>query len=198
MLHIDHAGLEQLRSGIDAFGFGTLTATIWPDVLAGMRKEADLCREAIQVEQQSGLRYHAALAPLGRKATRLLGSQALSHVLARVFGGSFSLTEGRSCMTFYGEGDFLGPHQDQPAEECAVTIIVYLEVADAAIRHGQTGLELLVYGETMTPDAVPRLVIPTRAGAIVVGRGSAFYHERKRLARQERVVALTGCYRHSS
>ena len=45
------------------------------------------------------------------------------QLLSAIFGETFVLTERRSCLTFYNEGDHLGPHVDRPAEECVVTII---------------------------------------------------------------------------
>src|SRR6185295_10895773 len=102
--------------------------------------------------------------------------------LYSVFDERLMLAEGVSCLTFYGEGDHLGPHVDEPASECAVTILVYLDASGAASPPAPgTGLVLRVYTEQKPEGEAARLTIPTRTGAIVVGRGSRVWHERPRL-----------------
>jgi hypothetical protein len=118
----------------------------------------------------------------------------MTLLLSVIFGGSFVLTENRSCLTFYKEGDHLGRHLDEPAEECVVTIIVYVAATGPSIRSQETGLELRVYEQQMTENCNARLTIPTHTGGIVVGCGSKFWHERPMLQKGEQVAALTGCY----
>ena len=115
-------------------------------------------------------------------------------LLYQVFGEHAVLSEGVSCLTYYGEGDHLGPHLDMPAEECSVTIIIYLEATSPAPDAPDTGLILRVYGEDMAAGDEARLTIPTHAGSIVVGRGSKVWHERPKLKTGEWVAAVTGCF----
>jgi hypothetical protein len=191
--------VEQLRLSVRSFGFGLLSDVIVPSVLRGMQEEAEERRNAaVRAERSADLRYRANIASLGPRARDFLCSRQLADLLSATFDGSFVLTEHRSCLTVYKEGDHLGPHLDKPAEECAVTIIVYVAATAAARRSLQTGLELRVYGQEMSRDGKARITIPTRTGGIVVGRGSTFWHERPMLEQGEQVAALTGCYRYAT
>jgi hypothetical protein len=124
-----------------------------------------------------------------------LTDEPVLRLLRDFFGGEHALSEAISCVTFYDGSGHLGAHLDQPAEDCAVTIIVYLDAESPDPAAPDTGLVLAVYGEDRASVGVPRLRIPTRAGTIVLGRGSRIWHERPRLKEGESVVAITGCYR---
>jgi hypothetical protein len=151
---------------------------------------------ALFAEQTTDLHYRARLTSLGPAAARLLGGPEARHLLREVFSEDLTLSEGVSCLTFYSEGDHLGAHVDEPAAECTVTILVYLAVHGATIPASpDTGLVLRVYGDRRPEGEAARFTIPTRAGAIVVGRGSRVWHERPRLLPGEQVVALTGCFK---
>jgi hypothetical protein len=156
---------------------------------------SELLGSALFAERSAELSYRAKIASLGPTAVGFLGHRETIELLTTAFGESFVLSEGCSCTTFYQEGDHLGPHRDRPEEECLVTIIVYLDASSPAPESPSTGLVLQVYGQEMTGSSEPRLRIPTSAGAVVIGRGSRFWHERPRLQTGERVVALTGCYK---
>ena len=193
---LSHEDIENVRLSVDSFGFGLLPGMIAPSALKGLQEEAEECKSLASFAQQSeGLKYNASITSLGPQARDFLCSRQLTELLSDVFGGDFVLTEHRSCLTFYREGNYLGPHLDQPAEECAVTILVYVVAVRPVVPSPQTGLELRIYGQEMTTDRRARLTIPTHAGRIVVGRGSKFWHERPMLGEGESVVALTGCYR---
>lgn len=172
---------------------------IAPSSLCDLQSEArELLRAALFAERSAELSYRAKIASLGPSAVRFLGHGETIELLRAAFGESFVLSEGCSCTTFYQEGDHLGPHRDRPEQECLVTIIVYLDASSPAPESPKTGLVLRVYGQEMTEGSEPRLRIPTSAGAVVIGRGSRFWHERPRLQTGESVVALTGCYKASS
>ena len=197
--HMSRDDLEKVRLSVQSFGFGSLPCTIAPCVLRALNEEAGERKSAaVLAEQSEELQYRATIISLGPQARDFLCSRRVTELLSTIFGGSFVLTEHRSCLTFYQEGDHLGPHLDKPAEECAVTIIVYLAATGPALRSPQTGLELRVYGQEMTTTGTARITIPTRAGGIVVGRGSKFLHERPPLQEGEYVAALTGCYRNAT
>jgi hypothetical protein len=195
MIDVGPDDIEKLRVSVRSFGFGLLSDVIVPSVLRGIQEEAEeRCTAAVRAERSADLKYRANIVSLGPQARDFLCSRQLAALLSGTFDGRFVLTEHRSCLTVYKEGDHLGPHLDKPAEECVVTIIVYVAATAPALRSQQTGLELRVYGREMSRDGTARLTIPTRTGGIVVGRGSAFWHERPMLEKGERVAALTGCY----
>jgi hypothetical protein len=195
LIDLTHNDVEKLCLSVRSFGFGLLPGAIVPSVLRGLQHEADERVGAAKLAQTSAdFKYRANITSLGPQASDFLHSQQLTGLLATIFGERFVLTENRSCLTFYREGDHLGPHLDMPAEECVVTIIVCIAATGPAQRSPQTGLELRVYGQEMTSNRETRLTIPTHTGAIVVGRGSKFWHERPMLRKGEQATALTGCY----
>ena len=190
--------IEKVSLNVRLFGFAVLPGSIISPVLTGLQEEARERRgSASLAEQSEDLKYRANLVSLGPQARNFLCNQQMTELLSAIFGGNFVLTEHRSCLTFYNEGDHLGPHLDKPAKECAVTIIVCVAATGPPLRLPQTGLELRVYGQEMTTPCTPRLTIPTHTGGIVVGRGSKFWHERPMLKEGEHVAALTGCYRYA-
>jgi hypothetical protein len=187
---------EELHLDLEAFGFVRLPRTVPPAALKDLQHEAAEQSASALKAESARAQYRARIAALGPRAERFLRSASLTDSLSGVFGGRFTLTAERSCLTVYGEGDHLGPHLDTPAEECAVTILVYLVATRQAYPALPTGLALHVYGLDMPGDRMPVLTIPTQTGAIVVGNGSRFWHGRPMLQKGEMVVALTGCYRH--
>ena len=194
-IRLKRCDVEHLRVSTQRKGFASLSSALDADSLRALRAEAArLACETSRAEQRAGVRYRAGIAPLGPRALGVLRSRQVDSLLCRVFGRRYVLSEERSCLTRYEEGDHLGAHRDEPAGECTVTVIVYLE-AKARRCATRTGLELRVYGRTLASHRRPRLVIPTRAGTLVVGRGSRYWHERPTMSKGERVVALTACYR---
>jgi hypothetical protein len=191
------ADLSHLQADVETYGFGCLPHALSPALLQALQREAESrLGLALFAEQTTDLSYRARLTSLGPLASQLLGGPEARALLHAVFAEQLTLAEGVSCLTFYGEGDHLGPHLDQPAAECVVTILVYLAANGATSPSSpDTGLALRVYTEQKPQDEEPRLVIPTRAGAIVIGRGSRVWHERPRLLPGEQVVALTGCFK---
>src|SRR5437660_4672902 len=132
LLYTD-ADLERLRDDVRTYGFSCLPDALSPPVLDALQHEAesrlDLARSA---EQVSALSYRAKISSLGPAASSLLGGPDARDLLYSVFEEQLMLAEGVSCLTFYGEGDHLGAHLDEPASECAVTILVYLTASGAA------------------------------------------------------------------
>lgn len=188
--------MAALCRSVRTFGFGQLPASIRPATLAGLQAEAGAGKGiALRAEQAAGIAYKADIIALGPRARGFLGSDELAALLSTVFGERFVLAEQRSCFTSYEEGHHLGPHLDEPAAECAVTLIVCLVAEGPALGASATGLELRVYGPGWPLDRAPRLILPSRPGCIVAGRGSVFWHERPMLRPGEHVVALTACYR---
>lgn len=194
-LRLRRAEMERLRRATQARGFAALPNAVGPDLLRRLQGEARKNRsQAERTVQSAEVCYRAWIAPLGHHARTLLGGDSLSRLLLRTFGRRYRLSENRSCLTCYEEGDRLGLHRDEPGSECAVTVIVHVSVDRTHRRAGRTGLELRIYGRTMRPTPQPRLVLPTRTGDLVIGRGSAFWHERPALAKGEQLLALTACY----
>ena len=127
-------------------------------------------------------------------AKGFLGGPEVLQLLQSLFGETFALTESCSCLTFYGEGDHLGPHLDKPANQCCVTVLAYLAAVSPQPHSCDTGLALRIYGPELNATRDPPLTIPTTTGSLVIGRGARIWHERPMLKRGERVTALTGCY----
>lgn len=187
--------VDHLSSSIATYGFGSLPSIISGPLLRALDAEArERDPAAAAAQSASQIRYSARMTALGPVGRALLFSRAMTALLLDVFGERFLPNEGQSCLTFYGEGDHLGPHVDQPAAGCVVTAIAYVATRRLEITPQQTGMQLRVYGKRITPDAQPLLCIPTETGTLVLGRGSVTVHERPMLQKGEYVAAITGCY----
>lgn len=191
--------VQNLERSVASYGFGGMPHVIRPEVLRTIQEEAEAkLGEAVLAEQFTGLRYRARIASLGDEAKGLLVNPHMLDLLERVFNERFELSEQISCLTCYGSGDHLGAHLDKPASDCAVTIIIYLFGSSPDPDAPDTGLVLNVYGESEDSVGNARLRIPTKAGTVVLGRGSRVWHERPRLKEGEEVIAITGCYKPAS
>lgn len=205
LVPIDAARRTALRRSVQTFGFADFADAIAPATFDALRAEAraslpgalEAERSADGTEQPEGapLSYRAGITSLGPVAHGFLTDAAILQLLRDYFGGDYDLSEGISCLTFYDSGGHLGAHLDRPAENCAVTIIIYLEAVSPDPAAPDTGLVLAIYGKDPDSVGVPRIRIPTRAGSIVLGRGSQVWHERPALRPGESVVAITGCFR---
>ena len=187
--------LERLSAQVAANGFAHVRSAIAGPLLQSLEREAREAEPAAVVtHSQSGVAYRARIAPLGPVSRQFLFSHSMTALLCAVFGERFQPNEQQSCMTFYREGDHLGPHVDQPAAGCVVTAIAYVATRRPARLSPNTGMVLCVFGEHAQPDGRPLLFIPTEAGTVVFGRGSTHLHERPMLQRGEYVAAITACY----
>jgi len=187
--------IERLSAKVAANGFGYARSAISGPLLESLEGEARESEPAaVATHSQSGVAYRASIAPLGPIARQFLFSQSMTALLCAVFGERFQPNEQQSCMTFYREGDHLGPHVDQPAAGCVVTAIAYVATRRPARLSPNTGMVLCVFGQHAQPDGRPLLSIPTEAGTLVLGRGSTYLHERPVLQRGEYVAAITACY----
>lgn len=194
-LGVEQAAAERLKREVSEHGFGHLEQALTPAALARLRQEAaGALAAAKRAEQSEALSYRASIGSVGRETAAFLSGGEAEALLRRVFGRSFTLAQEVSCITFYGSGDHLGPHLDEPADRCAVTILVYLEAESSMPAAAESGLNLHIYGPAFEPGQRARRIIPTRAGTIVLGHGSRYWHERPPLRAGERVVAITGCY----
>lgn len=176
--------------------FAPFEAAISPTWLSRMQSEAqDALAGSVLAEQSEGLSYCAKISGLGPVARSFLLEPAVISLLSEYFGGRYALSEDISCLTFYDANGHLGAHLDEPAEECSVTVIIYLAAASPDPDAADTGLVLNVYGESKASIGRPKLRIATRPGTIVLGRGSRVWHERFPLKPGESVTAITGCFR---
>jgi hypothetical protein len=192
----DAALVERLRAGVVSDGFAATDAFVPQTMLARLREEARAAAgSASRATGRGGVAYRASIAPLGPLASELLFGDALLALLTAVAGTPVAASTERSCLTIYRSGDRLGPHLDEPESECWFTAILYLEAESTSPVGHSTGLELRIYAKRPTARRRPRLVIPTVAGRLVVGRGARVWHERPPLRVGERVMALTACYR---
>lgn len=189
---------EQQRSGlhqsVQEFGFAALDDALNEDLVEKLRAEAARQREAaVTADVEKEIRFRAHMGTMGDTARRFLKSRATLDLLQEVFDDAFTLSDDASCFTYYDNGDCLGMHLDRPPM-CVVTLIVYLHAVSPQPPAPDTGLVLRIYGRTKPTGEAPRLVIPTRAGGVVLGRGWETWHERPRLHEGEHVVALTACF----
>ena len=183
-----------LRAKVREFGFGCLEDALEDALFAALRAEAaELRRAALGAKDDGAVPYQSRIGDLGEAAKAFLAGGAIADLLRAVFGEAFVLSEDASCYTYYETGDFLSAHKDRAAE-CAVTVILYLDAASPNPQSPDTGLALRVYAVNLEERPTPRIVIPTRIGTLVVGRGSQTWHERPRLQEGEYVAALTACY----
>lgn len=193
---IDADAVENLRLDVQKFGFAVLPNPIVSTVLRDLQEEAERGQsEASFADKNADVKYRAGIVPLGPVSLAFLRSPQLMSLLHATFSERFVLSEHRSCLTLYKPGDFLGPHVDEPPTECVVTVIACVAATASARPSRETGLELRVYGQKPGPSCKPSVTFPTSTGAIVIGRGSRFWHERPVLKRGERVAVLTACYK---
>lgn len=185
---------QRLRHGVAAHGFAALDDLLPAETLSALQAEAHA--EAAAAVSAAHDAYRSSIATLGPLAVSVLFGDAFLDLLHAAAGTQVAANAERSCLTIYRPGDYLGPHLDNPEEECWFTAILYLEARSAPAPDGCTGLELRVYREEKpTADTLPQLIIPTMAGRLVVGRGAQVWHERPVLQTGEQVMALTACYR---
>lgn len=183
-----------LQHGVAIHGFAALDNLLSAEALSALQAEAHA--EATAAVSAAHDAYRSSIATLGPLAASVLFGDAFLELLHAASGTRVTANTERSCLTIYRPGDYLGPHLDNPEEECWFTAILYLEAQSAPAPDSLTGLELRVYREEKpTADTPPQLVIPTVAGRLVVGRGAQVWHERPVLQPGEQVMALTACYR---
>ena len=194
-LNVKHSAVERLRRDVSELGFGHLEQAFAPEALEKLRQEAERALpNAKHAEQSEALSYRASIGSCGRQMMTFLSSAEVRTLLSTVFDRPFTLAQEVSCVTFYGSGDHLGPHLDEPANRCVVTILVYLNAESSMPEASDSGLNLRIYGSAFEPGQSATMIIPTRTGTIVLGYGSRYWHERPHLRPGERVIAITGCY----
>jgi hypothetical protein len=197
-LNYTRSDVRTLRRGVQEFGFGFLPGIVPSGIFATLAREADeAANTAVAAKRVGAVNYQASIASLGAESKAFLFGLEMASLLSAVFDESVSPSEDRSCLTIYRAGDHLGLHRDEPANECWVTAILYLDVRGAAADAPATGLVLHVYGEEIAEVSQPQLSVPTLPGTLILGRGARFWHERPALAQGEYVAALTACYRRS-
>lgn len=189
-----HSALSDLASA----GFTCIQGFVSPALVSDLRSEA-LRRKNVAkaVSCTSGHGYRAHLSGLGDSGHAFLAGSTMTELVDALFQLPLAPDKVASCYTYYQPGDFLGPHLDH-AEQCVVTAILYLEVVRPATKTDRTGLELHVLDDApMDGCRNPRAIFPTRTGALILGLGSANWHERPMLQDGEYLIAITACYSRS-
>lgn len=194
VLECDPGAIADLQAGIDRYGFACAGLAVDDTLLASLAEEAISQRPvADEVTQDGPIAYQARLAQLGDRGRSALSAPSTLAFLRAVLGNKLRLSGGASCYTYYEPGNFLNAHRDDP-EQCAATLLLYLEATSPDPSVPDSGLALHVYGCSSDPDERPRTSIPTRAGGLIVGRGASYWHGRLRMRAGERVTAITACY----
>jgi len=187
------------RPELETVGFTCLQGRIPAAQVAALRAEALRLRGSTQTAARSnGHGYRARLAGLGAVGRAFLSGHPMTELIGALFDRSLVPEMGASCYTYYGPGDFLGAHLDHP-EQCLATAILYLDVVRPESPAASTGLVLhILEGDPAQGRRAPRAILPTSAGALVLGLGSAHWHERPTLQDGEYLVAMTACYSRSA
>src|SRR6056297_1995554 len=120
---------EAAAANFDQSSFLAVGEAVLPEILMSLKLEALESMDGLKRSVLDGEIFdNAGMAVLGTCAQRLLESDDLSQLFVTLFGERYRLNEGMSCITVYEAGGYLGPHLDHPAEDCAVTVIVYIDV----------------------------------------------------------------------
>ena len=188
--------IDKINQQINEFGFTVINNFIEPSFLKHMIFDArNQMNQAKKAEKTTGLKYRANISGLTTSGQAFLENETTLELVSKIAGAALELNENSSCLTYYSQGDHLGLHLDEPRELCSITILVYLEANSPSPLGSNTGLVLNVYGKVQPLEfELPRMVIPTVVGSVVVGLGSQFWHGRPELQLKENVTAITGCF----
>lgn len=186
--------LETIKSDISKTGFACLEKPFDNLLLQSLRDEALSQRAKGRRVYDDGLiSYRGYLADLGSEAITVLTGHFIAEFLRLVFNRSFALARSSSCYTYYESGDFLSAHKDG-ADDCLVTMLVYLDVVSPDPDAVDTGLCLRIYNDDAGKPADILHSIKTMSGSLVVGQGSRVWHGRPTLLDGERIALLTACF----
>ena len=185
------SNIETSKANLNTVGFTCLDTIIGSQLLSNLRSEALNSKKIAKPVYGTTKHRQALLADLGNSGRAFLADKQMLQLLRSLFGVSLKLEGDASCFTYYQPGDFLESHLDHK-ELCKVTVILYLDVVHADSKTEKTGLELQIFGEL--PSDRPVAVIPTRAGSLIIGLGSANWHKRPTLQNGEFITAITACY----
>ncbi len=193
-MNISKNDLAFLKSDLRRVGFASVENSINDTLLKSLREEASIqWATARRVLDDGIVSYKAHLADLGDVARAFLTAPIFTEFLQLVFDQSFVLTESSSCYTYYETGDFLSPHQDS-ADDCEITVLVYLDASSPNPKSSNTGLSLKIYEDHAGKPAKQLHTIKTQRGLVVTGRGSKQWHSRPPLLIGERVTLLSACF----
>lgn len=186
--------LDLFRSDLREFGFAAADNWLDADVFRSLRAESLAQRDSARSVSDDGeISYRGYLADLGNVALSFLTSSAIAEFLRAAFDEAFTLARGSSCYTYYEAGNYLSAHKDG-AEDCAVTILVYLDAASPDPGAATSGLSLELFDDRAGRPGDVIHAIATRSGLLVAGRGSRVWHGRPPLADGEHVYLLTACF----
>lgn len=183
-----------LKAELGSAGFACVPDALAADELSALRGESLSQREgAKRVTDNREISYSGFLADLGPVALDFLTGRAVSEFLHSVFGETFALTQASSCYTYYESGDYLSAHRDG-ADDCKVTLLVYLHVDSPDRAASQSGLRLQIFADNDGKPGDIAHLIETHQGSLVAGYGSRTWHGRPPLQEGERVYLLTACF----
>lgn len=186
--------IQSVMTDLAIAGFVCMQGVISSQLLSKLRLEAfHKKKDSRPVYGTSPHQYRAHLSGLGKAGFTFLAGRSMSELLNILFRMPLSLEKDASCYTYYQPGDYLGPHLDH-AEQCTTTAILYLDVVYPDQRSDRTGLELHILDDSPSDEGQTRAVLPTKAGALVLGLGSVNWHKRPTLQNGEYLTALTACY----
>ncbi len=184
----------QLHTELHSIGFAQLPGTITDTQHAALWREST--RQFNKARLANGgesLQYRSRLASLGPVGKHFLLGRPMGSLLESVFGQPYQLSSQSSCYTYYREGDFISAHKDD-ADSCKVTVLIYLVAQSQHPEKHTSGLYLDIYQDDNGLPEKRLWRIQTKAGVLVLGRGSEVWHARQALLPEEQVDLLSACF----
>lgn len=134
-------------------------------------------------------------AELGSASRALLSSEEIQRIIYEITGTWFEPSFEASCFTYYeSPSDFLSSHQDRP-ESCALSLLIYLESAQAETSLHGDGLDLFIATRARPQSETGTLLrVTARPNRAVILRGSELPHYRPNLSPGESVSLLSACF----
>lgn len=185
---------SELKAELERTGFACVPDALDVTDFRSLREESLSQREyAKRVTDSREVSYSGFLADLGPVALDFLSGRAVTDFLRSIFGKTFTLTHGSSCYTYYESGDYLGAHMDG-ADDCEVTMLIYLHAESPDRTSRRSGLRLDIFADDGGKPGEAVHAIETRQGSLIAGYGSQTWHGRPPLQDGERVYLLTACF----
>jgi Tfp pilus assembly protein PilF len=190
---------DQLSAYLNNFGFVALKGvTLTEDWLIALKQEAENQRQMGWHKPFAVAVNHSVLrAQLGATAAHFVDHIEIINLIQNITGYSIKFSPAASCYTYYqGPGDYLELHLDRD-QDCAVTLLLYLEAQWPPNQQPSQGLELQVFPNFSTTSGdipPPSLCIPSRENTLVLGYGSSTPHRRSQLKSGESVIVLSVCF----
>ena len=188
---------EFAARGAAVLGPPILDPALHASLAGGARRQCAHASWSLVAEGQPGeIAQDSLRAHLDPAARAFLADEATLDLLYEITGQRLEPSWSASCYTCYGPGQHMGEHCDK-AEACRIAMLTYLDATWSPRAGPGTGLQLHVFrGDNAASELLVR--ITSLPGRIVVINGAQQAHLRPRLALDESLTMLAGCYRRAS